>query len=123
MSQMGGDLWLWKRRFYRLIGLNLHAYHESYPSVVGGEALEPLYYTSLYLPSLVSKPRILTQADYSHDNEYPLPHSFRLEFKGDEKVSFYCDTHADAEDWCRILGRIYDLVQAGKHRALSSPAA
>lgn len=53
---------------------------------------------------------MLSAADYDNDNEYPVPHSFKLDFKNGETVAFYCDAEELAYDWCDKISRVWNVA-------------
>lgn len=96
------------------MGIYLHAYHETFPSTVvtcpSAAANDALYHIAYPLSSLVHPPTVLSAADYLNDNEYPVPHSFKLDFQNGEMVSFYCETAEDAQAWCEQLSQVWRIA-------------
>ena len=97
------------------MGIYLHAYHETFPttSVTCPQAAanDALYHIAYPLASLNQPPAVLSAADYLNDNEYPVPHSFKLDFQNGEEVAFYCETAVEAQSWCESMSRVWAIAR------------
>ncbi|TAQ90884.1 hypothetical protein B7494_g774 [Chlorociboria aeruginascens] len=110
LSQQGGDCPYWRRRFFKLSGSKLTAYHES--------TRQPRATINLANASkLIDDRRALTQKETSgkggkrrksgfaeeEEGYMFVEEGFRIRFNNGEVIDFYADTAADKEGWMRVL--------------------
>ncbi|KAI5306655.1 hypothetical protein KEM56_007752 [Ascosphaera pollenicola] len=125
LSQQGGDCPYWRRRFFKLQGSKLTAYHES--------TLQPRATINLAKAAkLVDDKSILTQKDtttrggarrrsaFAEDEEGYMfvEEGFRIRFGNGEVIDFYADSPAEKENWMEMLSQV-----VGKGSALGSGPA
>ncbi|KAF2836869.1 DUF1709-domain-containing protein [Patellaria atrata CBS 101060] len=120
LSQQGGDCPYWRRRFFRLNGTKLTAYHET--------TRQPRATINLAKASkLIDDRSALTQptstksggrrkSAFSEEEEGYMfvEEGFRIRFANGETIDFYADNAADKEGWMKVLA---DCV--GKEAALT----
>lgn len=110
LSQQGGDCPYWRRRFFKLQGNKLTAYHES--------TRQPRATINLANASkLIDDRRALTQKETSgkggkrrksgfaeeEEGYMFVEEGFRIRFNNGEVIDFYADTAADKEGWMKVL--------------------
>ncbi|EKD12882.1 uncharacterized protein L3040_007038 [Drepanopeziza brunnea f. sp. 'multigermtubi'] len=110
LSQQGGDCPYWRRRYFKLAGSKLTAYHES--------TRQPRATINLANASkLIDDRRSLTQKDttgkggkrrksgFAEEEEGYMfvEEGFRIRFNNGEVIDFYADTAADKEGWMQVL--------------------
>ncbi|PQE08803.1 ph domain-containing protein [Rutstroemia sp. NJR-2017a WRK4] len=110
LSQQGGDCPYWRRRFFRLSGSKLTAYHES--------TRQPRVTINLAnAHKLIDDRRALTQKEttgkagrrrksgFAEDEEGYMfvEEGFRIRFNNGEVIDFYADSPADKEAWMSVL--------------------
>ncbi|KAG9240705.1 putative Bud site selection protein BUD4 [Calycina marina] len=110
LSQQGGDCPYWRRRFFKLNGSKLTAYHES--------TRQPRATINLSNASkLIDDRRALTQKEttakggkrrrsgFAEEEEGYMfvEEGFRIRFNNGEVIDFYADTAADKESWMKVL--------------------
>ncbi|PBP26642.1 PH domain-containing protein [Diplocarpon rosae] len=110
LSQQGGDCPYWRRRFFKLVGSKLTAYHES--------TRQPRVTINLANASkLIDDRRALTQKEttgrggkrrksgFAEEEEGYMfvEEGFRIRFNNGEVIDFYADTAADKEGWMQVL--------------------
>ncbi|KAL2064035.1 hypothetical protein VTL71DRAFT_4529, partial [Oculimacula yallundae] len=110
LSQQGGDCPYWRRRFFKLAGSKLTAYHES--------TRQPRATINLANASkLIDDRRALTQKEttgkggkrrksgFAEEEEGYMfvEEGFRIRFNNGEVIDFYADTAADKEGWMQVL--------------------
>ncbi|KAI6715889.1 hypothetical protein JHW43_001547 [Diplocarpon mali] len=110
LSQQGGDCPYWRRRFFKLVGSKLTAYHES--------TRQPRVTINLANASkLIDDRRALTQKEttgkggkrrksgFAEEEEGYMfvEEGFRIRFNNGEVIDFYADTATDKEEWMQVL--------------------
>ncbi|KAF2086558.1 DUF1709-domain-containing protein, partial [Saccharata proteae CBS 121410] len=122
LSQQGGDCPYWRRRFFRLAGTKLTAYHES--------TLQPRATINLAKASkLVDDRCTLTQpssgrsgsrrkSGFAEEDEgYAfVEEGFRIRFHNGETIDFYADNAEQKDGWMRVL-----TDSVGKEAPLAKP--
>ncbi|KAF2674368.1 DUF1709-domain-containing protein [Microthyrium microscopicum] len=114
LSQQGGDCPFWRRRFFRLSGLNLTAFHET--------TRQPRAKISLARANkLIDDKNTLVQPDGStkpgkgrrksafaeEDQAYMfVEEGFRIRFANGEAIDFYADSADDKAGWMRALATV-----------------
>ncbi|KAF7929071.1 hypothetical protein BELL_0146g00060 [Botrytis elliptica] len=120
LSQQGGDCPFWRRRFFRLSGSKLTAYHES--------TRQPRVTINLANANrLIDDRRALTQKEttaksgkrrksgFAEDEEGYMfvEEGFRIRFNNGEVIDFYADSPADKEAWMSVLDPCVGKERAG----------
>ncbi|RDL38119.1 putative Bud site selection protein BUD4 [Venustampulla echinocandica] len=124
LSQQGGDCPYWRRRYFKLVGSKLTAYHES--------TRQPRATINLANASkLIDDRRALTQKEttgkggkrrksgFAEEEEGYMfvEEGFRIRFNNGEVIDFYADTSADKEGWMKVLdscvGKEGDATKSG----------
>ncbi|KAI9650331.1 Bud site selection protein bud4 [Ciborinia camelliae] len=120
LSQQGGDCPFWRRRFFRLAGSKLTAYHES--------TRQPRVTINLANANrLIDDRRALTQKEttakagkrrksgFAEDEEGYMfvEEGFRIRFNNGEVIDFYADSTADKEAWMSVLDPCVGKERAG----------
>jgi hypothetical protein len=110
LSQQGGDCPYWRRRYFKLVGSKLTAYHES--------TRQPRATINLANAcKLIDDRRALTQKETSgkggkrrksgfaeeEEGYMFVEEGFRIRFNNGEVIDFYADTGADKEGWMKVL--------------------
>ncbi|KAK5078472.1 Bud site selection protein bud4 [Lithohypha guttulata] len=109
LSQQGGDCPYWRRRFFKLVGTRLTAYHET--------TLQPRATINLAKAAkLIDDKAVLAQKEVStrkggrrksalSEDEHGalLPLAFRLRFNNGEVIDFYADNATTKDDWMAAL--------------------
>ncbi|KAL3423591.1 PH domain-containing protein [Phlyctema vagabunda] len=124
LSQQGGDCPYWRRRYFKLVGSKLTAYHES--------TRQPRATINLANASkLIDDRRALTQKEttgkggsrrksgFAEEEEGYMfvEEGFRIRFNNGEVIDFYADSAADKEGWLKVLdacvGKEGDAAKGG----------
>ncbi|KAH8805565.1 hypothetical protein F5884DRAFT_860170 [Xylogone sp. PMI_703] len=110
LSQQGGDCPYWRRRFFKLKGSKLTAYHES--------TRQPRATINLANAcKLIDDRSALTQKETSgrggtrrksgfaeeEEGYMFVEEGFRIRFNNGEVIDFYADSRADKEGWMKVL--------------------
>ncbi|KAI9853014.1 MAG: Bud site selection protein bud4 [Thelocarpon superellum] len=110
LSQQGGDCPYWRRRFFKLDGAKLTAYHEA--------TLQPRATINLAKATkLIDDRRSLVQKDvgkggrarrrsaFAEEEEGYMfvEEGFRLRFANGEVIDFYADSAAEKDGWMKVL--------------------
>ncbi|KAF4991191.1 hypothetical protein FGRMN_7996 [Fusarium graminum] len=113
LSQQGGDCPYWRRRYFKLVGTKLTAYHEA--------TRQPRATINLAnAKRLIDDRRALTEKEttgrggrrrrsaFAEDEEGYMfvEEGFRIRFNNGELIDFYADTAADKEGWMKVLTEI-----------------
>lgn len=121
LSQQGGDCPYWRRRYFKLVGPRLTAFHEA--------TRQPRATINLgNAKRLIDDRRSLTEKDttgksgrrrrsaFAEEEEGYMfvEEGFRIRFNNGEVIDFYADTAADKEGWMRILS---DVIGRGSNSA------
>ncbi|TVY38776.1 Bud site selection protein [Lachnellula occidentalis] len=110
LSQQGGDCPYWRRRYFKLVGTKLTAYHES--------TRQPRATINLAnAGKLIDDRSALTQKETSgkggkrrksgfaeeEEGYMFVEEGFRIRFNNGEVIDFYADTAADKEGWMKVI--------------------
>lgn len=106
LSQEGGDVKNWRRRFFKVVGAKMEAYHE----------FTHEYRTAIDLSQLVKVDR----EPGADEEEFALKNTFRLEFKHGEIIDFYANDEQEFAKWTTVLQKILDEMP---DRAVYEPEA
>ena len=113
LSQQGGDCPYWRRRFFKLVGPKLTAYHES--------TLQPRATINLAKASkLIDDKSALTKKEtttrgggrrksaFAEEEEGYMfvEEGFRIRFANGEVIDFYADSPAQKEEWMKALSQV-----------------
>ncbi|KAG5977561.1 hypothetical protein E4U55_006665 [Claviceps digitariae] len=113
LSQQGGDCPYWRRRYFKLVGAKLTAYHEA--------TRQPRATINLAnAKRLIDDRRALTEKEttgkggrrrrsaFAEDEEGYMfvEEGFRIRFNNGEMIDFYADTAEDKEGWMKILSEV-----------------
>ncbi|ROW14394.1 hypothetical protein VPNG_03973 [Cytospora leucostoma] len=113
LSQQGGDCPFWRRRYFKLVGTKLTAYHEA--------TRQPRATINLAnAKRLIDDRRALTEKETTGKNGKRrrsafaeeeegymfVEEGFRLRFNNGEIIDFYADSAADKEGWMKVLSDV-----------------
>jgi hypothetical protein len=113
LSQQGGDCPYWRRRYFKLVGTKLTAYHES--------TRQPRATINLAnAKRLIDDRRSLMEKEttgrggkrrrsaFAEEEEGYMfvEEGFRIRFNNGEVIDFYADSTADKEGWMRVFGEV-----------------
>ncbi|CAK7218593.1 Bud site selection protein bud4 [Sporothrix bragantina] len=113
LSQQGGDCPYWRRRYFKLVGTKLTAYHEA--------TRQPRATINLAnAKRLIDDRRALTEKETTGKNGRRrrsafaeeeegymfVEEGFRIRFNNGEVIDFYADTAADKEGWMKVLSEV-----------------
>ncbi|RMZ82229.1 hypothetical protein DV738_g1776, partial [Chaetothyriales sp. CBS 135597] len=125
LSQQGGDCPYWRRRYFKLVGTKLTAYHET--------THQPRATINLAKASkLIDDKSILTQKETSakgggrrksafaeeEDGYMFVEEGFRIRFANGEVIDFYADSTLQKDEWMKALSQV-----VGKGIASSSSSS
>ncbi|KAK5137915.1 hypothetical protein LTR08_006684 [Meristemomyces frigidus] len=123
LGQQGGDCAHWRRRFFRLQGVKLTAYHEHTHQ-------KRAVINLTKAGRLVDDKSLLRVAEaggsgkagggrrksafVEEDEGYAyVEEGFRVRFKNGECIDFYADSRAEKEGWMEVLGKVMGQIEAG----------
>ncbi|KAK6822775.1 hypothetical protein PG987_014320 [Apiospora arundinis] len=113
LSQQGGDCPYWRRRYFKLVGTKLTAYHEA--------TRQPRATINLSnAKRIIDDRRALTQPDttgkggkrrrsaFAEEEEGYMfvEEGFRVRFNNGEVIDFYADTAEEKDGWMKVLGDV-----------------
>ncbi|KAL2134735.1 hypothetical protein VTI74DRAFT_10977 [Chaetomium olivicolor] len=113
LSQQGGDCPYWRRRYFKLVGTKLTAYHEA--------TRQPRATINLAnAKRLIDDRRTLMEKEttgkggkrrrsaFAEEEEGYMfvEEGFRIRFNNGELIDFYADSTADKEGWMKVLGEV-----------------
>ncbi|CAK7235633.1 Bud site selection protein bud4 [Sporothrix curviconia] len=113
LSQQGGDCPYWRRRYFKLVGTKLTAYHEA--------TRQPRATINLAnAKRLIDDRRALTEKETTGKNGRRrrsafaeeeegymfVEEGFRIRFNNGEVIDFYADTAEDKEGWMKVLSEV-----------------
>ncbi|KAI8966790.1 DUF1709-domain-containing protein [Daldinia sp. FL1419] len=113
LSQQGGDCPYWRRRYFKLVGTKLTAYHET--------TRQPRATINLSnAKRLIDDRRQLTDPEtmgrggkrrrsaFAEEEEGYMfvEEGFRIRFNNGEIIDFYADTREDKQGWMKVLGDV-----------------
>ncbi|KAJ2899587.1 putative gtp binding protein [Zalerion maritima] len=114
LSQQGGDCPFWRRRYFKLVGTKLTAYHEA--------TRQPRATINLAnAKRLIDDRRQLTEKEitgkggkrrrsgFAEEEEGYMfvEEGFRIRFNNGEMIDFYADTAQDKEGWMKVLSEVF----------------
>ncbi|KAK0736998.1 cell division protein anillin-domain-containing protein [Apiosordaria backusii] len=120
LSQQGGDCPYWRRRYFKLVGTKLTAYHEA--------TRQPRATINLAnAKRLIDDRRTLMEKEtlgkggkrrrsaFAEDEEGYMfvEEGFRIRFNNGELIDFYADTAEDKEGWMKVLGEVVGRESLG----------
>ncbi|SPN98513.1 related to budding protein [Cephalotrichum gorgonifer] len=120
LSQQGGDCPYWRRRYFKLVGTKLTAYHEA--------TRQPRATINLgNCKRLIDDRRSLTEKEttgkggkrrrsaFAEEEEGYMfvEEGFRIRFNNGEVIDFYADTPEDKAGWMKVLGDIMGRGDGG----------
>ncbi|KAF2497850.1 DUF1709-domain-containing protein [Lophium mytilinum] len=109
LSQQGGDCPYWRRRFFRLSGTKLTAYHESTrqprATINLAKASKLIDDRSSLTQSSPSKSGGRRKSAFAEEEEGYMfvEEGFRIRFANGEVIDFYADSAAQKEGWMKVL--------------------
>ncbi|KAK4225524.1 putative integrin alpha chain-like protein [Podospora fimiseda] len=113
LSQQGGDCPYWRRRYFKLVGTKLTAYHEAtrQPRATINLANAKRLIDdrrALMEKEILGKGGKRRRSAFAEDEEGYMfvEEGFRIRFNNGELIDFYADTAEDKEGWMRVLGEI-----------------
>ncbi|KAH0563174.1 hypothetical protein GP486_002261 [Trichoglossum hirsutum] len=110
LSQQGGDCPFWRRRFFKLEGSKLTAYHESTrqprATINLAKASKLIDDRSSLIQKEVSAKGGRRKSAFAEEEEGYMfvEEGFRLRFANGEVIDFYADSPAHKEEWMKVLG-------------------
>ncbi|KAH6611025.1 hypothetical protein Trco_001045, partial [Trichoderma cornu-damae] len=128
LSQQGGDCPYWRRRYFKLVGTKLTAYHEA--------TRQPRATINLSnAKRLIDDRRTLMEKEttgkggkrrrsaFAEDEEGYMfvEEGFRIRFNNGELIDFYADTAEDKEGWMKALSDVIGRGDAGLEEEASGP--
>lgn len=121
LSQQGGDCPYWRRRFFRLNGTKLTAYHETTRQPRATISLAKATKliddkTALQQPPSTKKGGRRKSAFAEEEEGYMfVEEGFRIRFANGEVIDFYADSTAQKEEWMKVLSELVGKdVSGGK---------
>ncbi|KAL1872021.1 hypothetical protein VTK73DRAFT_1723 [Phialemonium thermophilum] len=129
LSQQGGDCPYWRRRYFKLVGTKLTAYHEA--------TRQPRATINLAnAKRLIDDRRTLTEKEttgksgkrrrsaFAEEEEGYMfvEEGFRIRFNNGEVIDFYADSTKDKEGWMKVLSEVInrDSISSDDDTALAS---
>ncbi|KAF2003138.1 DUF1709-domain-containing protein [Amniculicola lignicola CBS 123094] len=109
LSQQGGDCPYWRRRFFRLSGTKLTAYHEATrqprATINLAKATKLIDDKSALKQSSKTKSGGRRKSAFAEDEEGYMfvEEGFRIRFANGEVIDFYADTAAQKDEWMKVL--------------------
>ncbi|KAI9762244.1 MAG: RNA helicase [Chaenotheca gracillima] len=108
LSQQGGDCPYWRRRFFKLDGSKLTAYHEATlqprATINLGKASKLIDDRSSLVQKEVSAKSRRKSAFAEEEEGYMfVEEGFRIRFANGEVIDFYADSAAEKEGWMKVL--------------------
>ncbi|KAK4043994.1 cell division protein anillin-domain-containing protein [Parachaetomium inaequale] len=113
LSQQGGDCPYWRRRYFKLVGTKLTAYHEATRqpratiNLANAKRLIDDRRTLMEKETTGKGGRRRRSAFAEEEEGYMfVEEGFRIRFNNGELIDFYADSTADKEGWMRVLGEV-----------------
>lgn len=113
LSQQGGDCPYWRRRYFKLVGAKLTAYHEATRqpratiNLANAKRLIDDRRTLMEKETTGRGGRRRRSAFAEEEEGYMfVEEGFRIRFNNGELIDFYADSTADKEGWMRVLGEV-----------------
>jgi len=129
LSQQGGDCVHWRRRFFRLVGSRLTAYHEHTHQKRAVINLSKAARLVDDRSTLIADPNNASNASprkssarrksafAEEDEGYQyVEEGFRVRFANGETIDFYADSKALKEEWMAVLAQVVGKADEGKRR-------
>ncbi|KAI9737100.1 MAG: Bud site selection protein bud4 [Cirrosporium novae-zelandiae] len=111
LSQQGGDCPYWRRRFFKLAGSKLTAYHESTLQPRATINLAKVVKVIDDKSSLIQKEASAKgggrrKSAFAEEEEGYMfvEEGFRIRFANGETIDFYADSAAQKDEWMKVLG-------------------
>ncbi|KAL2263048.1 hypothetical protein VTK26DRAFT_8412 [Humicola hyalothermophila] len=113
LSQQGGDCPYWRRRYFKLVGTKLTAYHEATRqpratiNLANAKRLIDDRRTLMEKETTGKNGRRRRSAFAEEEEGYMfVEEGFRIRFNNGELIDFYADSTADKEGWMKVLGEV-----------------
>ncbi|KAH8551886.1 hypothetical protein BGW37DRAFT_492790 [Umbelopsis sp. PMI_123] len=105
MSQMGGDVNFWRRRYYKAVGARLLAYHDTHLAPRAAIDLTQAVRLTSNGRLIFGTPQSPEQSsNHSETSEEDcVKNSFQFTFSNGEKIDFFCDTERERDVWINTL--------------------
>jgi hypothetical protein len=120
LSQQGGDCPYWRRRYFKLVGAKLTAYHEATRqpratiNLANAKRLIDDRRTLMEKETTGRGGRRRRSAFAEEEEGYMfVEEGFRIRFNNGELIDFYADSTADKEGWMRVLGEVLGRESLG----------
>ena len=98
LSQQGGDVKFWRRRYFKIVGAKMQAHHEFSKELR----------TTIDLSQVTGLDDYTSANDDGGDDEsYATANSFRLHFKHGESIDFYAESKELSQEW---IGKIKKII-------------
>ncbi|CAK4021551.1 Septin ring organizing mid2 [Lecanosticta acicola] len=126
LSQQGGDCVHWRRRFFRLQGARLTAYHEHTHQKRAVINLSKATRLVDDKSTLVADPKSgnpsskhgRRKSAFAEDEGYQyVEEGFRIRFANGETIDFYADSAAEKDAWMKMLSQVIGRPDPGKKAA------
>ncbi|KAA8893260.1 cell division protein anillin-domain-containing protein [Sphaerosporella brunnea] len=111
LSQQGGDCPFWRRRYFKLKGVRLTAYHEATrqprATINLSKAVKLIDDRRTLVENTVAGPgKTRRKSGFSEDEEGYMfvEEGFRIRFANGEVIDFYADSAEEKRAWLKILG-------------------
>lgn len=121
LSQQGGDCPFWRRRYFKLNGSKLTAYHEATRRPRATIDLQKAVKliddrSSLTEKTVSGAGKSRRKSGFSEEEEGYMfvEEGFRIRFANGEVIDFYADTGADKKAWMAVLGDTIGKVPSKK---------
>lgn len=113
LSQQGGDCPYWRRRYFKLVGTKLTAYHETTRqprATINLSNAKRLIDDRRQLtnPETIGRSGKRRRSAFAEEEEGYMfvEEGFRIRFNNGEVIDFYADTPEDKEGWMKVLGDV-----------------
>ncbi|KAH8176155.1 cell division protein anillin domain-containing protein [Sarocladium implicatum] len=113
LSQQGGDCPYWRRRYFKLVGTKLTAYHEATRqpratiNLANAKRLIDDRQALTEKETLVRGGKRRRSAFAEEEEGYMfVEEGFRIRFNNGEVIDFYADTAEDKESWMKVLSEV-----------------
>ncbi|KAH9900558.1 DUF1709-domain-containing protein [Xylariomycetidae sp. FL2044] len=113
LSQQGGDCPYWRRRYFKLVGPKLTAYHEATrqprATINLGNAKRLIDDRhQLTNPETTGRNGKRRRSAFAEEEEGYMfvEEGFRIRFNNGEVIDFYADTASDKEGWMKVLSEV-----------------
>jgi hypothetical protein len=120
LSQQGGDCPYWRRRYFKLVGTKLTAYHEATRQPRATINLSNCKRLIDDRPSLTEKETLgkggkRRRSAFAEEEEGYMfvEEGFRIRFNNGEVIDFYADTAEDKDGWMKVLSEIIGRGDTG----------